>query len=422
MAIHTRLVQSFFSSVISGREIVGLVVLTGAAWLLLSGCASINPGPDYERTARIIAERTGVEDVYDPQTEAAIEGKVGELLDGGLTTDEAVRVALLNNKSFQAIFYDIGASRADVVQSGLLTNPSLSLSVRLPEGGGRSNLFNVKVGLMSILRDRRVATADLAESLGLSRYEESWTLTGTLPEPLLLAADVTPLVVLAMAERLDARLAESSVRSAEDEIRRQYLSIFPSVEIGLDGERPERRALPGRKILADTVRGSAAAGTLTAPTIQSRAERRLERRQIIDSLLGPSLAVTLPIWDQNQAGIAKARIEATRRRKQYEELLDRVAAEVGEALTSARSAREIVAFYQERGLPEARENVEAARRAYQAGRQSILALIEAQKSLIVQRRNCLDVQRDYAVALVQLERSVGGRLPLATPTTQPGRR
>ena len=47
---------------------------------------------------------------------------------------EAIQVCLLNNPGLQAAFLDIGMARADVVQSGLLSNPSLTALVRFPTG------------------------------------------------------------------------------------------------------------------------------------------------------------------------------------------------------------------------------------------------------------------------------------------------
>ena len=44
------------------------------------------------------------------------------------------------NRQLQAAFYDIGIARADWVQAGLLSNPSLGVGILFPEGGGRSNL------------------------------------------------------------------------------------------------------------------------------------------------------------------------------------------------------------------------------------------------------------------------------------------
>lgn len=480
---------------------------------IATGCARVTPEGDFQNASRFVTQRTGADQIYDPAAEAKAEQDVAALLEGGLTQDEAVRVALLNNKDFQSLFAALGASRADVVQSGLLTNPSFSLITQFPEGGGRSkltlgfgqelvdlwqipirkkiaeaqleqtvlrivrravdltadvrvrycrlaalqraeaitkenlqlverslqlaqaryvagesgqldvflvrgDLLEVQVALINLGRDRRVAEADLERTLGLTRWDQRVELVEELAAPLPIAADESELIAFAMRERLDAQVAASQVRAAEDELRRQYLNIFPSVMAGVEWERPDRRALPGRKILADTARTSAANGALTAPDIQSRGQRNLERRQIVDSLLGPSLQITLPIWDQNQAQIAKADFKARQLRKNYEDLLDQVAQEVQQSTAIMRTAQELVHFYEQETLPQAQKNVDAATRSYQAGEQNIVALIDAQRSLIGQRRTLVDIMRDCAIALAELERALGGKLP-PTATSEP---
>lgn len=59
----------------------------------------------------------------------------------GLTQEEAVRIALLNNRELQAAFYDIGVARADWVQSGLLAKPTINASLRFPSGGGSTDFL-----------------------------------------------------------------------------------------------------------------------------------------------------------------------------------------------------------------------------------------------------------------------------------------
>lgn len=486
-----------------GRTI-RLIVCAGVGFALSAGCVRVNPGPDYRRTSDLINERVGVDQSYDPDiADAEIEQKVEALLDGGLTAEEAVQVALLNNRRFQALFENIGVSRAEVVQSGLLSNPTLGLSLRFPEGGGlanlslgfaqqiadlwqipvrkqiaekqleetiltvahegllvatkarvdfygllalqqaeqitednlglaersakltesrfaagevgrldvnlaRANLLDVRRELLLTRRDRELARQDLAYVLGLSRFDGSWTLSGRLANDNPPEQEDGALLAQAMQQRLDARVAALRVESAERELRKQVLAAFPDATLGFEFERPEQRALPGRKVLADTARASAAAGQLTAPDIQSRGERRMERSQIIDTLLGPTLDITLPIWHQNQAQIARAKYEVRQRRKEYEDLLDTVALELHQALTSVRGAREVVALAREQTLPLAEQNVESARQAYQAGEQSVVALIEAQKALIAQRRQYVEIQRDYAITLAELRQALGG--------------
>ena len=472
----------------------------------------MDPTADFEHATNIIMQHTGAGEAYDPQADALVEAKVTALVADGLTTDEVVQIALLNNRGIQAAFQGIGASRADVVQSSLMANPSLGLSLRFPDVGGlanltvgfaqqlvdlwqipvrkriaeaeleqtvlgvarravnlatdvkletyrllalrrseeianenlrlversqelaqdrfnageagqldvnlaRANVLDVRLELVSIHRDLEMAHAALGRLMGLARSDASWELDGELPIPSLPKDDETALLLAAMNGRLDARAAALRIRAAEDEVKRQYLRVFPNVTLGVEMERPDRQAAPGRKVLADAARASVANGRLTAPDIQSRGQRRAERSQIIDALLGPTLDITLPIWDQNQAQIAKARFSSQRLRKEYEDLLDSVAHEVAQALTAARTANQLVALYDNEILPQAHTNVDAARRAYQAGEQSIIALIDAQQALIIQQRNHVRAQRDYSIAMAELERAVG--IPLSSEPAHP---
>jgi cobalt-zinc-cadmium efflux system outer membrane protein len=489
--------------------------LFAALLSLIAGCASTDPRADYERAGQIIADRTGVEQVNAPDAAAA---RIDDLLDGGLTADEAVQVALLNNRAFQAAFQEIGVSRAEVVASGLLSNPTLGLGLRFPDGGGRSNftlalaqqlvelwqipvrkrvaesqlertillvarqavalasetqvcywrllalqhaetlgredvelarqsvelarerfnageagkldvnlaraaLLEPEQRLITLRGELQGARADLARVLGLGRSERPWELSDDLPEAAAEELDEDALLAGALTHRLDAQAAIMQVRAAEAEVRRQILDIFPDVTIGTEGERTESRALPGRNILADTARASVRSGQLTAPDIQTRGERRFEHSQIIDSLLGPTLEITLPLWHQNQPQIARARYQAAQRRREFEDLLDQIAQDVDTASATARSAAESAAFIRDQALPLAQENVEAARRAYRAGEESIIALMEAQRGLVAQRREYVNARRDWAIALAELQRAIGGNISRGarggTADTQP---
>ena len=107
---------------------VCLLVLIGAA-----GCVNVDARPDYARTASLIREQTAQPETYLPGAdEAALRAAVTAMLQDGLTADEAVRIALLHNPKLQALFYEVGVSRADVVQAGLPSNPSAGISVQIP--------------------------------------------------------------------------------------------------------------------------------------------------------------------------------------------------------------------------------------------------------------------------------------------------
>jgi outer membrane protein TolC len=110
-----------------------------AVALVCGGCAAVDPEPDFQRARSIIEKATGLSSVYDPLAAPPAEQEHIALFTDGLTLDEALKIALLNNRALQAEFAKIGVARAELVQAGLLSNPVLGVTLRFVEGGGREN-------------------------------------------------------------------------------------------------------------------------------------------------------------------------------------------------------------------------------------------------------------------------------------------
>ncbi len=125
--------------------------------LFVTGCGTVRPEGDYRKAAALITKHTGAKEVYDPAVDPLIEKKVEDLLQDGLHLDKAIQIALLNNRGFQSSFLDIGVSRAEVVQSGLLANPVVSLVPRLPNIGGRVDLTTTFAQELSALWQMPIA-------------------------------------------------------------------------------------------------------------------------------------------------------------------------------------------------------------------------------------------------------------------------
>jgi cobalt-zinc-cadmium efflux system outer membrane protein len=119
---------------------IGLPLVLVCAAGGLSGCARVNPKPDYQEVRLRTAHATGVPLAYDPDDDAVVAARVEALLKAGLTIDGAIEVCLLNNRDFQSAWMNVGMARADLVQSGLLSNPTLDLSLRFPAAGGLPDL------------------------------------------------------------------------------------------------------------------------------------------------------------------------------------------------------------------------------------------------------------------------------------------
>ncbi len=123
------------------------------ALIALSGCATLSSDGGFGTVEQTAKERLG-KDVKWARSDAdrdAIDKQVAQLLEQPLSADDAVQIALLNNRGLQASFAELGISEADRVQAGRLPNPGVSFG-RLTQGSGveidRSIQFNLARLLM----------------------------------------------------------------------------------------------------------------------------------------------------------------------------------------------------------------------------------------------------------------------------------
>ncbi|WP_418314777.1 TolC family protein [Piscinibacter sakaiensis] len=110
-----------------------IVALAAAA--VLAGCASFSADGGFEPVRQTAKSQVG-KDVQWARSEAdrqAIARRVDELLAKPLTVDDAVQVALLNNRGLQAAFAELGIGEAELVQAGRLPNPGFSFA-RMTKG------------------------------------------------------------------------------------------------------------------------------------------------------------------------------------------------------------------------------------------------------------------------------------------------
>jgi outer membrane protein TolC len=104
-------------------------LLTILAALALCGCAGFSKDRGFDAVAE--SARTHLaKDLQWPRNaeeQAKVAAKVTDLLAHPLSADDAVQIALLNNRDLRASFEELGISEADLVQSGRLPNPRFEL-------------------------------------------------------------------------------------------------------------------------------------------------------------------------------------------------------------------------------------------------------------------------------------------------------
>jgi outer membrane protein, heavy metal efflux system len=132
----------------------------------LGGCASVPREAGFPDVAKLASERTGSRVHWNQGTaeDRAVAAHVRALLGATLTAESAVEIALLNNRRLQATYEELSLAQADLVQAGLLRNPSIHGEIRLPtDGSGGSGIeFGIArsfVDLFQIPLRKRVAGA-----------------------------------------------------------------------------------------------------------------------------------------------------------------------------------------------------------------------------------------------------------------------
>src|SRR5262245_27961728 len=123
-----------------------------AGWLfatvaLFSGCTSVALNAGFNDVRTTVEERGGLEIYWNSGTEPDKEAaaRIDALLQGKLSADQVVQIALLNNRDLQAVYSDLGVAQADLVQAGLLNNPIFDAAIKFPTSGSQANLELVAV-------------------------------------------------------------------------------------------------------------------------------------------------------------------------------------------------------------------------------------------------------------------------------------
>lgn len=446
--------------------VLGICVLL----LFVSACATVNPRPDYDRAAQLITQATGQEAVYRPDDDAIVKNAVDDLLAGGITAQEAAQLCLLNNPKLQAAFLNAGIARAEVVQAGLFSNPTLGFSPRFPDGGGptsfEASLAQNITELWRIPARKRAAEHSLEQViLELAREVSATALeakaayyktvrTDREIEVIQGNVDITrQLVDLAKVREeagvgslIDVQLAESELLQMELALRAATVAHFearteltkllgllvPPDQLQLIDQLPDPpqwTLAPER--LIELARSSrldvqAAQNAVLAAEARVAEEKRKALRVVevggvrdAEDRTGPMLSVELPLFDQNQAQIAKASYLAQQASKQLEALVQELTQDTRVTYERARNAWETTRFYQHQLLPLREGSLALSREAYRYGRASFLQVLEAERKLLEARAGYLEALQNSSTALVELERVTSQPVSQIVAATQP---
>lgn len=447
------------------------LVLVGV--LALGGCAASDPSVPFTDIGKTTSERLGGSEVRwtrDSKDEATSQEAIGRLLEAPLSESNAVRIALLNNQRLQAEYEEIGIAHADLVQAGLLENPSVSVDI-LTGNGAVSPSFSVVqnvFGLLTLSARRTMASS----TLDRAKYAVGAKILDTAAEVRVAyyklvgdqqAADLFQKVVSAtqaaadLAERQvnagnlnrrdqalqQAQYAEAVLElarietqlSADREVLNRLLGLHgeqiawnlpdrlpdvPSSKLELDGLETlaveHRLDLAGARADLQTATYALDLGQqlrwLTALGLGVTIERDPESGAW---LKGPKVEFTLPLFDFGGARIASLEAQQRKGGKLFAALAVDVRSEVREAYIRLTAAQEAAMFYQTQILPLRQQILAENQRLYNGMLVGVYDLLRSRQDQINSARDYIGVLKDYWMARSQMEKALAGPLPVTSP-------
>ncbi len=133
-------------------------------------------------------------------------------------------------------------------------------------------------------------------------------------------------------------------------------------------------------------------------------------------LRGPTLALHLPLFNQNQGGVMRADAQAEMAQARLSDLELRVKNEVARSLDQLASAREIAEAYRTAVLPQRELLVSSTQEEHNYMLVGVFELLQARRSQLDAYQSYVEAVRDYWLAQTDLRRSVGGALPGESPS------
>lgn len=439
--------------------------------LFLSGCATASLDSGFSEVSALVEERGGLKVFWNNGTDLDKEAaaKLASLLKNKLTVDDAVQIALLNNRELQAVYSDLGVAQADLVQAGLLSNPIFDAAIKWPtSGGGRPELeLSAVMNFLDVfylpLR-KRVAAARFEEAKarvsGLvldfaarvrtafflhQANEQALELRQTVLQALTASYEIARRLYEAenttdldfARERAQLEHAKLALRSAEVAVRqsREELNMLMGLwgtetEWETDKRLPE---IPPQPVAVEDIERVA----LTRSVELLNARRRLvttgeqlgfnRKTALIPELhagpegeradgsweMGATVEFPIPLFDQGQARIGRAAAELRRARQEYYALAVRIRSTARGVRDRMEGARDRALYYRDIMLPLQERIVNEAQLHYNAMQLGPIQLLRAREQQIQTAVAYVEALRDYWLARGDAGQILSGRLPVS---------
>ncbi|MBX7113146.1 MAG: TolC family protein [Myxococcaceae bacterium] len=442
--------------------------------LAAASCAVIDKAKGHAELAQAVEARIQAKTGWHEGTpeKEQIDARVKSLLEGGLTFKNAIEIALVNNAALQATYEDLGISQADMVQAGLLKNPVLGFSLGLPlsRAGHLEMEFSVVqefLDLFMLPLRKRVAkeqflldvqrvsheALEVAAECGKAFIDvqakervvevhrvvvQSYDVAATLAQAQKKAGNIDDYTLTQHLNALVKAQVELSRVELEWVEAREGLNLL----LGLEGEQARWQlkeplpVLPAEEPQVTNVEALVDQGRLDVAAARKHQALLLQGVDLAKTwrwfgtielgahlhqdpngpeLVGPTLTLDLPIFDQRQAFIARLEAEQRQADRRLNALLQKARSEARVALAKTKHTREVAMKYRDVVLPAQDALNALSLRKYNSMLIGLYELLENKNHQLEASLEYVEALRAYWVAQVELTRALGGRRAEAQP-------
>jgi outer membrane protein, heavy metal efflux system len=388
---------------------------------------------------------------------------------GPLSLRAALALTLLGSPRLASYAHGVRASEAEELQASQLPNPelevdledivgsgplqgvdALQLTVRLSQvvelGGKRSSriasarhqtrvaAWDYELKRVEVLAEVSGVFVDLLAAQELHKQAQEMERlaqrTLTIFQQKAQAGKIAPLevsraevaAVLTGVERAEARKRVDKLRLALAERWGRSTARFSKVvgRLEIPATVPPLRELVRRLSQNAELRRWAANVALKRTEVQGERSRAYPDltvaagyrylNELGDSAAVVGLSIPLPLFRRNQGGVRAARHRLAQSESGRKEALTRISVALRRGYLELLAARREASQLREKVLPLARRSFEGTRQGYAIGRNTFLAVLDAQRDLFAVRRRFMRAQSRYHRASLSLERLLGAPL------------
>lgn len=455
-----------------------LILLTLVSGIFLYRYAQASDQNNVKHVQALVQEQTGYE---VSAMEQDVQKTIEQLLSQPLNEEAAVAIAFFNSPLIKAQLASLGISEADMRDAGVLRNPTFLYSSRTAheEGGKRNNEFEIKQDVFDLLfwpLRKKIAGTQFKSA----QYEAAHHMTDFIKEVRLaylewlvakhkqsLAEDhfKAQEATLEIARRQKEAGNINALKMAETQAIFQkakinWLKTKQETQISTErlrtmlGLKPDQFFMEETVPIPDLPRENIEMAELEKKALDSRLDLLMKREEIKtleqslnlaglgfwpdveagynqetetsgEKLKGVVIEGEIPVFNRGQAGRMGAKASLATARHQLEAMEQEALLEVRLAYQNLMTSRKVVEAYKE-VMPVYQKIVKETLYQYNFMLTDVFHLLESKQAELETRKEYADALRDYWASRIELEDSVGAKLPfdltkppVMTPEEQP---